>query len=152
MCISIAVLDTGPHVPSTFVYGNNFWFTSAGLCDLTNEPLPISLSAHLPHRMHANLLPSASPVRMEPRMLYANYTDGMQVDFQFQIHPTIHIGLCVPASCSDRQVFWHTQAFLNRRQLIVQEAFDIDLTVIAGKTMNPTEYRVLRSISFYLML
>lgn len=81
----LAVMDTGPNVPSTFVYGNNFWFNSAGLCDLSNAALPISLSTHLPQRMHADLMTSASPFRMEARMIYANYSDSMQVDLQFQL-------------------------------------------------------------------
>lgn len=80
-----AVLDTGPHVPSAFVYGNNFWFTASALCGFVNEAPRMSLTPSMPKRMRADLVASRSPVRMRHRMLYANASAGMQVDSNFPL-------------------------------------------------------------------
>lgn len=77
------------------MYGNNFWFSAPVLCDQLNAPVWISLSDGIAKNMRADLLNSSSPVRLKPRMVYANFSSPMQVDVKFHVNVSacILIGL-----------------------------------------------------------
>lgn len=90
---SFLVLDTGPHVPAAFVFGNNFWFTASSLCTYLNAPVQITHSASIPKNMGPELLNSTSPVRLKHRMVYANFTSPMQIDIKFHVNVSILIQL-----------------------------------------------------------
>lgn len=91
ICVIFTVLDSSGNVPSSFVFGNNFWFTSSQLCNQLNEPVHISLSAAIPKNMRADLLNSTSPVHLKHLMVYANFTSPMQVDVKFHVNVSLDI-------------------------------------------------------------
>lgn len=78
-------MDANPNVPSSFINGNNFWFLPSSLCDGINEPMTISLSEDIPKRMRSDLLNSTSPIKVQQRMVYANFSSQMQVDVKFHV-------------------------------------------------------------------
>lgn len=78
-------MDANPNVPSSFINGNNFWFLPSRLCDGVNEPMAISLSGDIPKMMRSDLLNSTSPMVVQQRMVYANFSSHMQVDINFHV-------------------------------------------------------------------
>ncbi|KAJ6641361.1 Nose resistant to fluoxetine protein 6 [Pseudolycoriella hygida] len=133
---ALKILDANPNVPSSFINGDNFWFVPSRLCDGINSPMAISLSDHIPKMMRSDLLNSTSPIKVQQRMIYANFTSDMQVDSNFHIKPIIHIGLCVPKSCTEDEIVKATQKFLNKNEISLQQIFQVNLTVIGTKTTD----------------
>lgn len=72
-------------MPSSFINGNNFWFLPSRYCDGINEPMGISLSEDIPKQMRSDLLNSTSPIKVQQRMVYANFSSQMQVDVNFHV-------------------------------------------------------------------
>ncbi len=50
--------------------------------------------------------------------------------------PIIHIGLCAPASCTEKDLVTSTQVFLNKNEINVQRIFQVNLTIIGTKTTH----------------
>lgn len=78
-------MDANPNVPSSFINGNNFWFLPSHLCDGVNEPMSISLSDDIPKMMRSDLLNTTSPIFVQQRMVYANFSSPMQVAVNFHV-------------------------------------------------------------------
>lgn len=85
------VLDTSASIPTSFVYGNNFWFSAPVLCDQLNAPVWISLSERIAKNMRADLLNSSSPVLLRPRMVYGQFSSPMQVDVKFHVNVRLEV-------------------------------------------------------------
>lgn len=47
--------------------------------------MAISLSEDIPKMMRSDLLNSTSPIRVQQRMVYANFSSHMQVDVNFHV-------------------------------------------------------------------
>lgn len=52
------------------------------------------------------------------------------------LQPIIHIGLCMPASCQDHELFHATQNYFNHQQIAMQQLLQIDMEIFATKSLD----------------
>lgn len=81
---AFSVIDAFGNMPRSFIWGNNFWFSSAELCSDVSDPFYISLSSSIPRATSGHLMNATSPYKMHLQMIYFNYTSSLQLDLKQQ--------------------------------------------------------------------
>lgn len=103
--ISFPVLDSSAHKNPGFILGNGFWLGSAQGCLTTHQPLKLSLSNTIKRSMKEGLISDVAPFEMEYKVVHLNSNSPWQIDFKIKADPVLHLGLCLPKSCSNEEVF-----------------------------------------------
>ncbi|CAD7078531.1 unnamed protein product [Hermetia illucens] len=130
---AIKLIDAFGNMPRSFIWGNNFWFSSGELCSDVSEPFYISLSSNIPRATSGNLMNATSPYKMHLQMIYFNYTSSLQLDLKQQYQPYIEIGLCVSAKCPKEAIVSWTEQYFKDKRYGPQLVYDIDMATIDSK-------------------
>ncbi|XP_055378338.1 O-acyltransferase like protein-like [Condylostylus longicornis] len=116
-------------IPKSIQWGNYYWFPSREICDDLNEPYKISLSSGLPALMNVT-----SPIKMKFSMLYYNFTTPYYVDLNLAFEQTIHVGVCLPVSCSMKKINQFSTAYFSRQTFQPQKDLNLKMNFLASKT------------------
>jgi peptidoglycan/LPS O-acetylase OafA/YrhL len=133
---AIKLLDSSAQKESGFIFGHNNWIGSPKECESVQEPLYITLSDRYHRTMKPDLIQSVAPFDVEYRMVYAKHHSPWQVEVKFMLENMLHIGLCLPKSCTNNEVFNLTRKYFNNRLIDVQVMYEIDADVVHVKDMK----------------
>lgn len=134
--LSSAVLDSSGQAGSGFLLGNNHWLGSRKGCESVKAPLYITLSDQFDRLMKPGLIRDIAPFEMDYRIVYAKHYSPWQVEIKFLTENLLHIGLCLPKSCSNSEVHNLTQEYLNSRVLDSQSLFEFESDVLLVKDLK----------------
>lgn len=101
---TLKLRDASGRPSSGFVWGNNFWLGSEANCNQLMHPREIPLSSSKTRRMQRNNTAVISKVPVKYRMFYAAHTSPIQFDTEMENFDGLHIGLCFPKFCEEREV------------------------------------------------
>ncbi|XP_055378337.1 nose resistant to fluoxetine protein 6-like, partial [Condylostylus longicornis] len=110
----IKVLDASGVKKPGFLWGNSFWFGSKEGCDAVQNPVYITLSDQLKRTMKMGLIGDLAPFAMEYRIVYIKHNSPWQVENKVQTEGIIHVGLCIPKSCSNNEIHNITQNYIEQ--------------------------------------
>lgn len=137
--LKISVLDSSGQKESGFIMGNNNWIGFPKECESVQHPLYITLSDRYHRTMKPNLIQSVAPFDVEYRMVYAKHHSPWQVEVKLMLENMLHIGLCLPKSCTNEEIFNLTRKYFNNRLVDVQAMYEIDAKVVQVKDMKLRE-------------
>jgi hypothetical protein len=101
---ALKVRDASGRPTSGFMWGNSFWLGAERACFLLNHPPKINLVKSARRKMSENFTEIASEIPVEYRMFYAAHTSSVQFDADLFNKSILHIGLCFPKSCRQKEV------------------------------------------------
>ncbi|XP_060526879.1 nose resistant to fluoxetine protein 6-like isoform X2 [Cylas formicarius] len=138
---ALKILDASGRPPSGFLYGNNFWLGSHSQCvDIANtKPLEVR-NDKIPRPRTPHDYPPF-PLAFGSVSMVHNST--LQLHTRMPMEWTVHLGLCVPASCSEEDIFDTSQAYFEGRYLEFQRVYEVN--------MNVTKVRRLKEDVFWLL-
>uniref|UniRef100_A0A1B0GN68 Nose resistant-to-fluoxetine protein N-terminal domain-containing protein n=1 Tax=Phlebotomus papatasi TaxID=29031 RepID=A0A1B0GN68_PHLPP len=98
---ALKVIDASASVPEAFIWGSNFWLGSRQECNSVSNSIELTLT-DAPET--DALVYAKAPYPMDYRVVYLNISTVLQVDAKFTVKPILHLGLCMPQSCSNSEV------------------------------------------------
>lgn len=130
------MLDSSATIQPGFVWGNNYWLGSISGCAAVRNPMPLTLSSRFPRNMKSTLIKAIAPFDVDYRMVYAKHQSPWQIQVEFLLSDKIlHIGMCLPASCSDSEISNLTQSYLDGNFLESQNVFEHQPEVVLVKDL-----------------
>ncbi|XP_055322371.1 O-acyltransferase like protein-like [Sitodiplosis mosellana] len=158
---AIKALDSSAMPLPGFVLGNNFWMGSVQGCGAVQKPPPLTLSNRFERFMHTDLWSATAPFDIGYRMVYAEHRSPwqMQVEFTLEKNKVLHVGLCLPQSCSNDQIANLTQEFFDSSTLDAQIMHDyqpnvLEVTDLKAKTnlMDRWSFRIVVCCVIFTLL
>lgn len=103
---ALKVDDASGRKPTGFFYGNNYFLGSQLICETLNNPPEIYMKPSKFNAMDLKLLKVKAQIPVEYRMIYFEHRSKLQFAFNLdnQRYNTIHLGLCLPKSCSEEDL------------------------------------------------
>jgi hypothetical protein len=135
----LAALDSSGRLESGFLLGNNHWLGSEKGCQSVKAPLYVTLSNRFERLMKPDLIRSTAPFEMDYRIVFAKHYSPWQIEIKFHTENLLHIGLCMPKSCTNDEIHNLTQEYLNSRTLDAQNLFEFESDVLLVKDMRLRE-------------
>ncbi|XP_065368852.1 nose resistant to fluoxetine protein 6-like [Calliphora vicina] len=124
----LKVLDSFGSAPKTFTWGNYFWFGTPDLCNDLNQPFTISLSHSRPPIFNAT-----SPFPVQFIVVYLNFTTPYYIDIKLPYENLIHLGLCLPKSCSISKISSYTDFYFQHQYFQMQRNFKLKMKALDVK-------------------
>lgn len=150
-----------------FVLGQNFWLGSIKGCAAVQKPPPLTISNRFQRSMHSDLLTATAPFKIDYRMVYAEHRSPLQIqvefvlekvvnmffffkyfwkgkreqqsfDISFYFQKILHMGLCIPVSCTNDQISNLTQEYFDEEFLDTQIINDYQPNVLEVKDLHPS--------------
>ncbi|XP_044761570.1 nose resistant to fluoxetine protein 6-like [Coccinella septempunctata] len=148
---ALKVLDASGQPETGFLYGNNLWLGARTHClDIPNQkPLEIN------HQKVAHPPPTAfdyPPFSLKFIKAFIKHNNTLQFHTQMPFDFTIQVGLCVPRSCSNRDLFHLFRVYLQGHYLNVQQLYNLNLNVERVKTLEEDAVFILYSPKFVLLM
>ena len=102
----MTVVDASGSYSPGFVLGNNQWLGSRLLCEnvASRYPLVINYSDRLVRTMAPHLLAAAAPFDVHYAVVYVKHRSPLQFEMHIMSEMVLHIGLCLPRSCSVQEI------------------------------------------------
>lgn len=89
--------------------------------------------------MKKGLLDAVAPFDFEYRVVYLNHNSPWQVEIKFMTERIVHVGLCLPKSCTSPEVYNMTQSFFDNDQSEDGRILNLHPEVIRVKDMQISE-------------
>lgn len=105
------MLDASARVEPGFTFGNNHWLGSYRDCKYAGQPLQVTLSPRYNISLKSNMMTDVAPFAVEFKVIYAEHFTPSQIRLEIFEDNILHIGLCLPKSCSTEEVFEMAQKF-----------------------------------------
>lgn len=130
-----AVLDASGFVGSGFVWGNNYWLGSQRACNFVNSPVRVALAENPPKNHIPNLTEIAAPIPVGYRVVWAKHYSKWQLDIKTFDKAILHIGLCVPQSCTNDDLHILANAMLTSDHFNSKYIVNGNFSVIGAKSL-----------------
>lgn len=144
VCIyfSFTVIDSSGSPEPGFILGHNYWLGSIKGCEAVRQPHWITISDRLkPYRhMYDNLHKAKAPIDIDYRVVHAAHNSPWQIQVELLLtsQKILHVGLCMPSSCSNNEIMNVTQEYFDRSMLQAQRFFEHQPQVIQVKDIKVT--------------
>jgi hypothetical protein len=103
-------------------------------CESAQQPLSLAMSDRYHRIMLPDLIQSVAPFDLEYRLVYAKHSSKWQIDFKVLAEHILHIGLCVPATCTKAELFNLTATFFDdKAQHTILNEYDLNAQVLEVK-------------------
>ncbi|XP_017156654.1 O-acyltransferase like protein [Drosophila miranda] len=110
---ALKALDASGEGFSNIMMGPSLWLGSRATCRAVNEPMLLDLTAQM-----SKLLVEVAPFAFDYQVAYIRARSPWQISISIKEDPMLHIGLCLPSSCSTPRV-----ERLLRQALITGQSF-----------------------------
>ncbi|XP_012154768.1 nose resistant to fluoxetine protein 6 [Ceratitis capitata] len=130
---SLKVLDSFGVAPKSFNWGNYFWFAPQWQCNDLNTPYVIAMSADYLRTYRFNPFNVTSPVRLRLTMVYMRFSTPRYIDVRLPYESIIHIGLCLPQSCSVASLRRYTDEYFQRGDFMMQREWELQMHAVAAR-------------------
>ncbi|GAB0087638.1 hypothetical protein DMENIID0001_019700 [Sergentomyia squamirostris] len=108
---ALKILDASGRPKPAFIFGSNNWLGSEIECKGVNEPLKIATSDD--PKEYSNVIDALSPMEVNYRVFIGPIEGEDQISLPILNRPLLHIGLCVPKSCSNPFLMDTVQKYLD---------------------------------------
>ncbi|XP_054739834.1 nose resistant to fluoxetine protein 6-like [Anastrepha obliqua] len=151
---AMKVLDASATKPSGFVFGQNFWLGSREACGTVKSPVAITLSKNYQRIMHFALITERAPFDVDYRVVYLRHHSPWQVEIKMMSEEIIHVGLCLPTTCTTHEIEEMSRAYLERSLFVENDIYDIRPQVVYVKDLKLNasffEKRTFKMMSVFL--
>lgn len=89
--------------------------------------------------MKTGLLDAVAPFALEYRVVYLNHNSPWQVEIKFMTERIVHIGLCLPRSCTSPEIYNMTQSFFDNELSEDSRMLNLHPEVVRVKDMKVSE-------------
>ncbi|GAB0090979.1 hypothetical protein DMENIID0001_057670 [Sergentomyia squamirostris] len=138
---ALKVIDASGSVPEAFIWGSNFWLGSRQECNSLVDPIDLTLTDAL---ITDHLIYAQAPFTFDYRVVFINISTALQIDAKFNVEPLLHLGLCVPQSCSNFEIRNIVDFYTNQPALNAFSTYSIDPIVTGVKKPSITLSFILR--------
>lgn len=118
--------DASGRKPIEYFWGNNFFLGSEFMCEMLEDPKKIYLAPSENRLMNLSSLKVKSEFPVEYRVIFLTQKSSLQFNAEMFNHSIIHIGLCLPKSCSELDL----EVLSN---LLIEKSFNHHPTEIYGE-------------------
>lgn len=98
---ALKVEDASGRKPIEYYWGNNYFLGSEVACEILNGRNEIYLAPRNDRFLNVSALNVKSEFPLEYRVIFLSAKSSLQFNVDFMNKSIIHIGLCLPKSCSD---------------------------------------------------
>ncbi|XP_059609622.1 nose resistant to fluoxetine protein 6-like [Phlebotomus argentipes] len=134
---ALKVLDGSASFTPGFTLGNSHWLGFRGACEAAQNALGVTFDERYSRSMDTHLFTSTAPFDVDYRVVYATHASPLQFEMKFLAEKILHIGLCVPTSCTDADIWNMTQLYLDEGIFQYQDIFHIDnVRVVQVKSLR----------------
>ncbi|XP_036139323.1 nose resistant to fluoxetine protein 6 [Monomorium pharaonis] len=142
----LKILDSSGGPKSGFFYGNNFWLGSRSQClDILNRnPLEIAERRILNSTHYRNPQHEFPPFDVNYFVAYLKHNSTLQYHTGLLNEDLITLGLCLPASCSIKDISFILEKIFRDRILSINDLYSMDFTVIQVKDLKDDHQWLLR--------
>ncbi|XP_050094113.1 nose resistant to fluoxetine protein 6-like [Anopheles aquasalis] len=130
---AMKVLDASGSQEPGFMWGHNHWIGSEKGCEATRAPLSITLTDRYRRTMKPNLVSSLAPFELDYRIVFAKHQSAWQVEIKFQSENILHVGLCIPRSCSNDELHNLTARYFDESIVLAQDLYEFKPNVLEVK-------------------
>ncbi|XP_053664440.1 nose resistant to fluoxetine protein 6 [Anopheles marshallii] len=157
---AMKVLDASGSQESGFMWGHNHWIGSEKGCESTRTPLSITLSDRYRRNMKRNLVTALAPFELDYRIVFAKHQSAWQVDVKFQSENILHIGVCIPRSCTNDELHNLTARYFDENLVLAQDIYEFKPNVLHVKSTTldrafwskPSVFIIGLSLTFTLLM
>uniref|UniRef100_A0A182R0D9 Nose resistant-to-fluoxetine protein N-terminal domain-containing protein n=1 Tax=Anopheles farauti TaxID=69004 RepID=A0A182R0D9_9DIPT len=157
---AMKVLDASGSQEPGFMWGHNHWIGSEKGCESTRAPLSITLSDRYRRNMKRNLVTALAPFELDYRIVFAKHQSAWQVDVKFQSENILHIGVCIPRSCSNAELHNLTERYFDENLVLAQDIYEFKPNVLHVKNttldrafwLKPSVFIIGLSVAFTLLM
>ncbi|XP_058121639.1 O-acyltransferase like protein-like [Anopheles ziemanni] len=157
---AMKVLDSSGSQESGFMWGHNHWIGSEKGCEATQSPLSITLSDRYRRNMKPNLVSALAPFELDYRIVFAKHQSAWQVEVKFQSENILHIGVCIPRSCSNDELHNLTARYFDENVVLAQDIYEFKPNVLHVKNTTldrafwtkPSVFIIGISLTFTLLM
>lgn len=103
--IATSASDSSAQRAPGFILGNGLWLGNYKGCLAAQTPPTISLAARIKRDMKDNLVDGVAPFEMDFKVAHIRANSPWQIDTKVKVEPILHLGLCLPQSCSVEDAF-----------------------------------------------
>uniref|UniRef100_A0A1B0CRE8 Nose resistant-to-fluoxetine protein N-terminal domain-containing protein n=1 Tax=Lutzomyia longipalpis TaxID=7200 RepID=A0A1B0CRE8_LUTLO len=128
---ALKALDASATTPEAYMWSSNFWLGSRQECNSLTEHIDLTLTDE---PTTEELVYATPPFAVDYRVIYLNISTTLQIDAKFNVRPLLHLGLCLPQSCSNSQIFKAVERYTQQRPTNAFATYHIQPKVIAVKT------------------
>ncbi|XP_055608039.1 uncharacterized protein LOC129755528 [Uranotaenia lowii] len=133
---AMKILDASGTPEPGFMWGHNHWIGSEKGCESARSPLSITRSDRYQRHMNPNLIAALAPFEVDFRIVHARHQSAWQVEMKFMSENILHIGLCVPRSCSNGELHNLTARYFDEGVIQAQDIFEFKPDVLQVKDMQ----------------
>ncbi|XP_035904568.1 nose resistant to fluoxetine protein 6-like [Anopheles stephensi] len=157
---AMKVLDASGSQEPGFMWGHNHWIGSEKGCESTRTPLSITLSDRYRRNMKRNLVTALAPFELDYRIVFAKHQSAWQVDVKFQSENILHIGVCIPRSCTNDELHNLTARYFDENLVLAQDIYEFKPNVLHVKNTaldrafwsKPSVFIIGLSLAFTLLM
>ncbi|KAL5286193.1 hypothetical protein ACFFRR_007695 [Megaselia abdita] len=92
--------DSSAQKSPGFILGNGLWLGNRKGCLAAQFPLTISLAERIERNMKENLIEGVAPFELDFKVAHIRTNSPWQIYTKAKVEPILHLGLCLPQSCS----------------------------------------------------
>lgn len=96
----ISASDSSAQSSPGFILGNGLWLGNYKGCLAAQDPTVITLNKHINRNMKENLVEGVAPFGMDFKVAHIRANSPWQIDTKINKESILHLGLCLPQSCS----------------------------------------------------
>ncbi|XP_046830438.1 nose resistant to fluoxetine protein 6-like isoform X2 [Vespa crabro] len=155
---SLKVIDSSGEPMSGFLYGNNYWLGKQSQCEDTNNRIPLTIKENelINNSRYRHVEDEFPPYKIKYFVAHFRHNSTLQYHIRVYNEDLVTLGMCLPATCSNDQLYILLEKVLRNRILIISDLYSIDLKLLEVKDLIDDyqwfSNKTFISIMFLLML
>ncbi|XP_043488915.1 nose resistant to fluoxetine protein 6-like [Polistes fuscatus] len=150
---SLKIIDASGEPVSGFIYGSNYWLGSRSQCEdaKNGDLLVLSKESLRNNSRYRNIKEEFPP--FEVKFYVANFRHNSTIQYYIPLpkQDLMILGMCLPASCSKKQLSILLENVLRKRTLFKGELYSADFSLVEVRDLMD-DYRWLLSGTFITMM
>ncbi|XP_035739853.1 nose resistant to fluoxetine protein 6-like [Vespa mandarinia] len=134
---SLKVIDSSGEPMSGFFYGNNYWLGKQSQCEDTNNRIPLTIKENelINNSRYRHVEDEFPPYKIKYFVAYFRHNSTLQYHIRVHNEDLVTLGMCLPATCSNDQLYILLEKVVRNRILIISDLYSIDLKLLEVKNL-----------------
>ncbi|XP_046739404.1 nose resistant to fluoxetine protein 6-like isoform X2 [Diprion similis] len=135
---SIVVLDSSGAAKPGFIYGNNYWLGSRSQCQDTSNTNPLIIADEELRNNSKYRDPEQEypPFGLNYFVTHFRHNSTLQYHVKLPNEDLITLGLCLPASCSSKELSLILKKLFQERTLLAGNLYSADFKLLEVRDLN----------------
>ncbi|CAL1678841.1 unnamed protein product [Lasius platythorax] len=149
---SLKMLDSSGGYKPGFLYGNNYWLGSRSQClDIMNAtPLEIAERHILNNTIYRNPKEESPPFKVNYFVAHFKHNSTLQYHINIPTEDLIMLGLCLPASCSIKDLNLILEKIFHDRVFFINDLYSVDFKLIEIKNLKSDQQWLFNDGIFFI--